>query len=191
MFLLSPPPNPGTCNKPSHLTGWRLLPMADVRHPPVLAPKHTCRWSKAAARLVIKRAGCCGTVCIDRCKTDGKLKRVRDTSCAVDGRTVVRTVLCKDAQQMHAAAGSGGDVCKNCRTTADPAKPTIVASSVCRRSEGMALRGASPVIGKVQSTCCFRTEQEVAKILLPQHPPKFPEPEEGNESAEHHDTAAG
>jgi hypothetical protein len=31
-----------------------------------------------------KRAGCRGTMCMDRCKTDGKLKPVRDPSCAVD-----------------------------------------------------------------------------------------------------------
>ena len=40
--------------------------------------------TRAGHGMVIKSAGCCGTMCTDRCKTDGKLKPVRDPSCGVD-----------------------------------------------------------------------------------------------------------
>ena len=109
-------------------------------------------WTSVANCCTL-RAGCCRTVCIDQCKTDGNVKPVRESHCVVDlhrraqgavqgcaadargaaepfawagARRVarynsfeihsawsvcaaVRTVLCKDAQQMHAAVGCVGD----------------------------------------------------------------------------------
>jgi len=42
------------------------------------------------------------------CKRSGKVKLVRDSTCTRP-RAAVRTVLCKDGHQMHAAVDAGGD----------------------------------------------------------------------------------
>ena len=42
------------------------------------------------------------------CTTSGKVKLVRDSTCTRP-RAAVRTVLCKDGHQMHAAVDAGGD----------------------------------------------------------------------------------
>ena len=53
------------------------------------------------------RAGCCRTVCMGWCKTRGKVHRSFEIHSAWSVSTAVRTVLLKDAHQMHAAVDPG------------------------------------------------------------------------------------
>src|SRR5271166_4251043 len=58
-----------------------------------------------------KRASCCRTVRRGWCKTSRRVARYNsfEIHSAWSVCAAVRTVLCKDAQQMHAAVGSGGE----------------------------------------------------------------------------------
>src|SRR5271166_6274422 len=53
------------------------------------------------------RAGCCRTVCMGWCKTRGKVHRSFEIHSAWSVCSAVRTVLLKDARQMHAAVDPG------------------------------------------------------------------------------------
>ena len=53
------------------------------------------------------RTGCCPTVCMGWCKTRGKVHRSFEIHSAWSVCSAVRTVLCKDAHHLHAAADSG------------------------------------------------------------------------------------
>ncbi len=61
----------------------------------------------SVANCCYLRAGCCRTVCMGWCKTSGKVHSSFEIQTAWSVCTVVCTLLCKDAHQMHAAVDSG------------------------------------------------------------------------------------